>query len=75
MDNKMDVAQLMNMLSKMDKKELDANLSKVSKMLNSKDADNIIVLKNGRIVEQGKHVSLISQKGIYYELVKNQLEI
>ena len=40
-----------------------------------KDADNIIVLKNGRIVEQGKHVSLISQKGIYYELVKNQLEI
>ena len=42
MDNKMDVAQLMNMLSKMDKKELDANLSKVSKMLNSKDADNII---------------------------------
>ena len=75
MDNKMDVAQLMNMLSKMDKKELDANLSKDSKMLNSKDADNIIVLKNGRIVEQGKHVSLISQKGIYYELVKNQLEI
>ena len=40
-----------------------------------KDADNIIVLKNGRIVEQGKHASLISQKGIYYELVKNQLEI
>lgn len=27
-----------------------------------KDADNIIVLKNGRIVEQGKHVSLIRQK-------------
>lgn len=42
MDNKLDMAQLMNMLSKMDKKELESNLSKVSKMLNSKDADNII---------------------------------
>lgn len=51
MDNKMDVAQLMNMLSKMDKKELDASLSKVSKMLNSKDADNIInqIRKNNNI--------------------------
>ena len=36
---------------KMDKKELDANLSKVSKMLNSKDADNIInqIRKNNNI--------------------------
>lgn len=51
MDNKMDMAQLMNMLSKMDKKELDANLLKVSKMLNSKDADNIInqIRKNNNI--------------------------
>ncbi len=51
MDNKMDVAQLMIMLSKMDKKELDAILSKVSKMLNSKDADNIInqIRKNNNI--------------------------
>ena len=54
MDNKMDVAQLMNMLSKMDKKELDANLSKVSKMLNSKDADNIIkqIRKNNNIIKR-----------------------
>ena len=51
MDNKLDMAQLMNMLPKMDKKELESNLSKVSKMLNSKDADNIInqIKKNNNI--------------------------
>ena len=51
MDNKLDMAQLINMLSKMDKKELESNLSKVSKMLNSKDADNIInqIKKNNNI--------------------------
>ena len=42
MNDKMDVNALMAMLSKMDKKDLDVGLSKVSKMLNSKEADNII---------------------------------
>ena len=41
-NNKMDMVSLMSMLSKMDKKELENGLSKVSKMLNSKEADNII---------------------------------
>ena len=47
----MDMAQLMNMISKMDKKDLENNLSKVSKMLNSKEADNIInqIKKNNNI--------------------------
>lgn len=51
MDNKIDMAQLMNMLSKMDKKDLETNLTKVSKMLNSKEADNIInqIKKNNNI--------------------------
>lgn len=40
-----------------------------------KNADNIIVLDKGRIVEQGKHNELISAKGTYYNLVKNQLEL
>ena len=40
-----------------------------------KNADQIIVLKNGEIVEQGDHKALTTNKGYYYELVKNQLEL
>lgn len=39
------------------------------------DADNIIVLDKGRIIEQGTHYDLTSLKGDYYKLVKNQLEL
>lgn len=40
-----------------------------------KNADQIIVLDGGRVVETGNHVSLIEKKGAYYNLVKNQLEL
>lgn len=40
-----------------------------------KNADQVIVLKNGQIVEIGTHMSLVDQQGYYFELVKNQLEI
>jgi ATP-binding cassette subfamily B protein len=40
-----------------------------------KNADNIIVLEKGKIVEQGTHKELTTLKGVYYELVKNQLEL
>ncbi len=40
-----------------------------------KNADQIIVLDRGRIVEEGKHNTLIAQKGHYFELVRNQLEL
>lgn len=40
-----------------------------------KNADTIIVLENGEIVEQGNHTDLTALKGKYYELVKNQLEM
>ena len=40
-----------------------------------KNANNIIVLENGEIMEQGNHKDLTKLKGIYYELVKNQLEL
>jgi len=40
-----------------------------------KNADQIIVLKKGKIAEIGKHEELIRNEGIYYNLVKNQLEL
>lgn len=40
-----------------------------------RNADQIIVLENGEVVEQGNHEELTKQKGKYYELVKNQLEL
>ncbi len=40
-----------------------------------KNADNIVVLEKGKMVEQGTHKELIALKGVYYELVKNQLEL
>lgn len=39
------------------------------------NADNIIVLEKGRVIEQGTHKELTDQKGAYYTLVKNQLEL
>ena len=40
-----------------------------------KNADQIIVLDNGKVVETGNHASLIAKQGAYYNLVKNQLEL
>ena len=40
-----------------------------------KNANQIIVLKRGRIIECGTHIELIKMKGAYYNLVKNQLEL
>lgn len=40
-----------------------------------RNADQIIVIDQGKIVEQGPHIELVHAKGIYYDLVKNQLEL
>lgn len=40
-----------------------------------KNANQIIVLKNGQIAEQGTHNQLVACKGEYFNLVKNQLEL
>ena len=40
-----------------------------------RDADNIVVLQDGKICEQGDHETLIGKKGLYFTLVKNQLNI
>ena len=40
-----------------------------------KNADQIIVLKNGKIAEIGTHQRLVKNKADYFNLVKNQLEL
>lgn len=40
-----------------------------------KNADQIVVLDAGKIVEVGDHNTLIAKQGTYYNLVKNQLEL
>ncbi len=40
-----------------------------------RQADQIVVLDQGRVVEQGTHEALIAKRGAYYALVKNQLEL
>jgi ATP-binding cassette subfamily B protein len=45
------------------------------RMSTIKNANKIVVFKDGEIKEVGNHKELIQLKGAYYELVKNQLEI
>ena len=40
-----------------------------------KNADNILVLEMGEIIEEGSHIELCRKKGYYYNLIKNQLEL
>ncbi len=39
------------------------------------DADVILVIRDGQIVEQGRHRDLLAQKGFYYELFTSQYQI
>ena len=39
-----------------------------------KEAENIIVMKSGHIVEQGTHEKLLQERGFYYELYNSQFE-
>lgn len=40
-----------------------------------KNAEKIIVMENGKLIEEGTHHQLANLKGKYYELVKNQLAL
>ena len=38
-------------------------------------ADKIVVLDKGKVMEEGTHTDLIERQGLYYQLIKNQLEL
>ena len=38
------------------------------------NADRILVMRDGKILEQGTHGELLGQKGFYYELYQSQFE-
>lgn len=40
-----------------------------------KDADKILVMNDGKVIEIGNHSELISKKGFYFNLYKSQFEI
>lgn len=39
------------------------------------NADNVVVMEAGKVIESGTHKELTAKKGAYYTLVKNQLEL
>ncbi|MEM8039391.1 ATP-binding cassette domain-containing protein, partial [Morganella morganii] len=57
------IQQALSLLSK------DKTIIMIAHRLNSiKNADNIIVMENGKIAEQGKHAELLAKNGLYAHL-------
>ena len=40
-----------------------------------RNADQIIAIEDGKVAESGTHNELITKRGVYYNLIKNQLEL
>ena len=74
--NSLDANNEKAIMENFDKLFVDKTVVIVAHRLSTvKNADNIIVLDNGAVAEQGTHSQLISNKGMYYQLIKNQLEL
>ena len=74
--NSLDANNEKTIMERLEKLFKDKTVVVVAHRLSTvKNADKIIVLNNGRIVEEGTHKELILKTGYYYELVKNQLEL
>ena len=74
-----------NSLDTRNEKEITMNLSEsimgkttviiAHRLSTVKNADQIVVLDQGKIIEKGTHTELVNLKGSYYTLVKNQLDL
>jgi ATP-binding cassette subfamily B protein len=56
-------------------KELDFPCTKIiiaQRISTTKNADRILILQDGRVIESGTHEELVEKRGYYYELVKLQ---
>ena len=66
--------EVQNAIDNIIKKELVTIIIIAHRLSTVKNADNIFVLKNGKIIEEGNHQKLINKKGEYFKLIENQLE-
>ena len=74
--NALDSNNERNILSKLEEFYEGKTVIVVAHRLSTvKNADNIVVLDSGEIAEQGTHEELTQKRGLYYHLVKNQLEL
>lgn len=74
--NSLDASNERAIVENLDKFYKDKTVVIVAHRLSTvKNADQIIVLDKGKVVETGNHKSLTAKRGTYYNLVKNQLEL
>ncbi|MFI3322825.1 MAG: peptidase domain-containing ABC transporter [Rikenellaceae bacterium] len=74
--NALDANNERNIIANLEEFYKDKTVIVVAHRLSTvKNADNIVVLDAGELVEQGSHVELVKKRGLYYHLVKNQLEL
>jgi ATP-binding cassette subfamily B protein len=74
--NSLDTKNEKSIVENLDKFFKDKTVIVVAHRLSTvKDADQIVVIDQGEIVEIGDHKELTAKKGAYFNLVKNQLEL
>lgn len=74
--NALDARNESEIMNNLDRFLIDKTVIVVAHRLSTvKNADQILVLKDGELIESGNHLSLTASKGEYYELVRNQLEL